>query len=106
MTLHHKAIRRFQVEGSIYNDAHIQRLRTEYLALLVLSMKTDGYVPRYEIDPDFTIDYQGADGYAFKLSVYGCFVGKKKAQMIDGMTGYTPRFAVGVEQEEPVKKEV
>ncbi len=102
---HHKPIKRFELEGSIYDDAHIDRLKSEYIALLVLGMKNDGYVPRYEIDVDFTIEYTGY-GYQFRISIYGVYVGKKQAQVIDGMDGYHPRFAPGIKTNEDSKKTV
>jgi hypothetical protein len=92
MSYHHKPIKRFELEGTIHDDALIDRLKTEYIALLVLGMRADGYVPRYDVDNDFTLEYTG-DGYKFELSVYGSFVGKKRSQTISGMDGYHPRLA-------------
>lgn len=105
MSYHHKPIRKFDLEGSIYDDAHIERLKHEYIALVVLGMKEEGYVPRYEIDVDFTLEYVGY-GYRFKVSVYGSFVGKRKAQEIDGLDGYRPRYAPGVKSNQGDKKTV
>ena len=82
------------MEGTLYDEAHIERLKIEYLALLVLQMKSEGYVVRADIDPDFTISYNGPrNGYHFKLSVYGVYLGKRKAQEIDKMYGYKPQYA-------------
>ena len=103
-SFHHKPIKRFEIKGSIYDDAHIDRLRVEYLALLMLSMKSDGYAPRLDIDPDFTIEYIGKPGYYFHLSIYGVFVGKKQIQNIDGMDGYRPRMSTGPKKKTPQKK--
>lgn len=94
MNLHHKRISRFDIEGTIYDEAHIDRLKREYLALVVLQMKSDGYVPRADIDQDFTVSYHGPrKGYSFRLSVYGVYVGKKTAQLIDSAYGYRPQYA-------------
>lgn len=82
------------MEGTLYDEAHIDRLKTEYLALIILQMKSDGYVVRADIDPDFTISYNGPrNGYDFKLSVYGVYLGKRKAQQVDRMYGYKPQYA-------------
>lgn len=91
---HHKSIKRFDIAGTLYDEAHIDRLKREYLALLVLQMKSEGYVVRADIDPDFTISYNGArNGYSFRLSIYGVYLGKRKAQQIDQMNGYKPQYA-------------
>ena len=94
MTFHHKSIKRFWMDGVLYDEAHTDRLKQEYLALLVLQMKSEGYVVRADIDPDWTMEYIGSrKGFKFKLSVYGCYVGKRKAQQVDKMYGYRPQYA-------------
>lgn len=86
--IHHKTIKRFSLDGSIHDDAAIGRLRAEYVRLLNVEMKIMGYVPRLDIDPDFTIRYNHKKEYfEFKLSVYGSYVGKKKAQWTIGIDG-------------------
>ncbi len=103
---HHRPIKRFELDGSIYDDAHIDRLKSEYLALLVIDMKMKGYVPRYEIDPDFTVEFIPGRGYEFRMSIYGTYVGKRKAQYIDGLDGYRARYAAGVQHKELSQEEV
>jgi hypothetical protein len=86
--LHHKPIKSFSLDGSIYDDSTIARLKTEYIKLLVIEMETLGYVPRLDIDPDFTIRYnKEAQIFEFKLTAYGIYVGKKKTQWIIGLDG-------------------
>ena len=86
--IHHKTIKRFLLNGNIYDDSAILRLKTEYVRLLVSEMKISGYVPRFDIDPDFTIGYnEKAEIFEFKLSIYGIYVGKKKAEWIIGLDG-------------------
>ena len=85
-TLHHKPIRRFSLNGNIYDDAAIIRLRMEYLKLLTLEMKLLGYVPRLDINQDFTLKYNEQTKYfEFELSIYGVYVGKKKSEWISGI---------------------
>ena len=87
-TFHHKPIKRFILDGNIYDDAAILRLKTEYIRLLVSEMKISGYVPRFDIDPDFTIVYnEKAEIFEFKLSIYGIYIGKKKTEWIIGLDG-------------------
>jgi hypothetical protein len=86
--LHHKPIKRFALDGNIYDDSAILRLKTEYIRLLVSEMKISGYVPRFDIDPDFTMRYnEKAEIFEFKLSIYGIYIGKKKTEWIVGLDG-------------------
>lgn len=80
----HKSIKRFSLEGEIYDDSHIVRLKDQYITMITTSMKADGYVPRYDIDTDWTISYNGKT-FNFKISVYGVYVGKKKAECLEGI---------------------
>ena len=84
MSYNHKRIQKFSLEGEIFDDSHILRLKDQYIFMIVNSMKSKGYVPRYDIDTDFTIGYNGKT-FDFKLSVYGVYVGKSKAKCILGI---------------------
>jgi len=77
----HRSIKRFSLEGQIYDDAVIPRLKEQYIMILDNMMRIKGFVPRIDIDPDFTIDYNG-NYYNFELSVYGIYVGKRNAEKI------------------------
>jgi len=86
ITLHHKTLKRFGLEGIIHNDSVLWRIKEEYIRLLITEMQFSGYVPRIDIPPDFTIEYNQEKGYfEFKLSLYGIFVGKKKSKWIMGI---------------------
>jgi hypothetical protein len=86
--LHHKPIKQFSLDGNIYDDSAIPRLKLEYIRLLVSEMKVAGYVPRFDIDPDFTMLYnEHAEIFEFKLSIYGIYIGKKKTEWIIGLDG-------------------
>jgi len=54
-------------------------------------MKLQGYSPRLDINPDFTIEYTGKT-YDFILSVYGTFVGKRKAECLTGIDKNKPVY--------------
>jgi hypothetical protein len=84
MVVSHKNIKRFQIDGEIYDEAAIPRIKEQYIDLLKFMMKHKGYVIRYDIDPDFTVEYTGK-GFKFLLSIYGVFVGKRKAQCLSGI---------------------
>lgn len=87
-TIHHKPIKRFGLDGIINNDADIPRLRMEYVKILLSQMRMAGYVPKFDIDTDFTIEYNHKkEHFTFELSIYAVFVGKKKSQWILGIQG-------------------
>ena len=86
--LYHRPIRHFTFDGIIINDAAIGRLRQELVRLKTVEMCELGYVPRLDIEPNFTIKYNSEkDYFEFTLTVYGTFVGKKKALWIQGIDG-------------------
>lgn len=85
---HHKAIKKFNLQGIIHDDSVVGRLRAEYLRLLVSEMRLSGYVPKFEIEPDFTVDYNEKKKYfEFEITVYGIYVGKRKSEWIAGVDG-------------------
>jgi AAA15 family ATPase/GTPase len=84
MVFLHKNIKRFEIDGEIYDEATIPRIKEQYIDLLKVIMQNKGYVIRYDIDPDFSVEYTGK-GFKFMLSVYGVFVGKGKAQCLSGI---------------------
>jgi len=84
MSVSHKNIKRFYLEGEIYDDSVIPRIKDQYILMLKASMRSKGYVVRYDIDPDFTVSYNGKT-FDFMLSVYGVYVGRKKAEWISGI---------------------
>lgn len=93
LNLHHKPIKRFGLDGTIYDDSAVIRLRDEYRKLLTLEMKLSGYVPRLDIEEDFTIQYNGKNNYfEFKLSIHGIYVGKRKSEWIIGVDGTKPVY--------------
>ena len=89
MAVSHKNIKRFFIEGQIYDEADIPKIKQQYIDLLFVMMQGKGFVVRYDIDPDFTVEYNGKT-FDFKLSVYGVFVGKRAAQCLSGVDKNKP----------------
>ena len=90
---HHKPIKKFYLDGVIHDESAIGRLKLEYIRLLTSEMKLTGYVPRFDIEPDFTIDYNEKKKYfEFELTIYGIYVGKRKSEWIAGIDGTNPIF--------------
>lgn len=85
-TFHHKPIKKFYLDGIMHDNVSRTRLKKEYIDLLISEMQAFGYVPRLDINPDFTVEFNHKKKYfEFKLSIYGIFVGKKKALWIIGV---------------------
>jgi hypothetical protein len=83
----------FKLDGIIHDDSAFSRLKNEYIRLLISEMRLSGYVPRYDINPDFTTAYNELTKYfEFELSIHGVYVGKKKAEWIAGIDGTTVVF--------------
>jgi hypothetical protein len=88
---HHKTLKRFYIGGIIQDEALLGRLKIEYVRLLVSEMRLSGYVPRIDIDPDFTLRYnESKDFFEFELSVHGVYAGKRKSEWIAGVDGTNP----------------
>lgn len=84
--IYHRPIKRFGLEGKIHDDADLARLKLQYLKLVLLQMRLSGYVPKFDIDTDFTLSYNYEKNYfEFELSIYGVYVGKKKSKWILGI---------------------
>ena len=85
---HHKSIKKFNLDGIIHDESGIGRLREEYTRLLLAEMRLSGYVPRLDIDTDFTIDYnENKQYFEFEISIYGIYTGRKQSEWISGIDG-------------------
>jgi hypothetical protein len=83
-----KQIHSFLIGGVIKDDASIKRIREMHERLLIQDMRSRGYVPVLDLDPQFSIEYnEKKDTYGFTLEIYGVYVGKKKANQLEGFSG-------------------
>ena len=90
---HHKPIKKFSLSGIIHDESAIGRLKGEYIRLIVSEMRLTGYVPRFDIEPDFTIDYNETKrSFYFALTVHGVHVGKRNSEWISGIDGTKPIY--------------
>jgi hypothetical protein len=90
---HHKPLKKFGLEGQILDEAATPRLKVEYIRLVVTQMRSLGYVPRLDIEPDFTIYFnEDKQIFSFKLSIYGIYAGKRKSEWILGLDGHNPIY--------------
>ena len=76
------------MEGIIQDDSAIPRLKNEFIRLKSLEMIENGYSPRLDIEPNFTLEYNSTKEYfEFKLTVYGTYLGKSKSKWTTGIDG-------------------
>ena len=89
-----RKIKSFYVNGTIRSDSDIIRLRAMHEKLLIDEMRTNGYVPILDIDPQFSIKYNHTkDNYSFHLEIHGVYLGKRKSWEFEGFSGqdFIPR---------------
>lgn len=84
----HKKIRKFSIDGVLGQDSDIPRIRAQYESLLVHDMRGNGYVPVLDLDTLWSTEYnQAKDNWLFTLSIYGIYLGKKRAYKWEGFSG-------------------
>ena len=84
-TILHKRIKRFQVEVVFKDDSDMIRIRAQYESLLTHDMKSKGYLRILDIDPAFSVEFNG-ETWKFLMTLHGIYVGKKKAWQSEGIT--------------------
>jgi hypothetical protein len=101
---HHKAIKKFYLDGVIHDEAAIGRLKIEYVRLLISQMRLNGYVPRLDLDPDFTIGYNDNKKiFEFELSIHAVYAGKRNSEWIVGVDGNKPIYTPQSKSKESLK---
>jgi hypothetical protein len=71
----HKSIKRFSLDGEIYDDSHIIRLKEQYYSMIVAGMR-----------------------FNFEISIYGVYVGKRTAECISGIDKNKPVMATSTQK--------
>jgi hypothetical protein len=83
----HRNIKKFSIEGEFLNDSLIPITRAQYETLVVGDMRRKGYVPVLDLDTQWSTEYhEGKDRWFFALSIYGVYLGKKKAKLWEGLS--------------------
>ena len=81
----HKKIVMFQIDGQIDSDSNIPSIRSRFEEHLIKVMNAKGYVPHFDIEPAFSLEYESGS-YKFLLSMYGIFIGRAKAKCYHGVS--------------------
>jgi hypothetical protein len=104
---HHRPIKKFYLDGIIHDESSLARLKDEYIRLLDSEMRLSGYVPRLDIIPDFTLDYNHSKQYfEFQLTVHGTYIGRKQSEWIAGIDVSTPIYTQKSKSKESLREQV
>ena len=82
----HKKIKQFTIDGEIYDEADVSRLREQYDSIMDHYLRGQGYVPHLDLDTVFSLSYNG-NSFDFKITRYGVYLGKAKAKCYKGISG-------------------
>jgi hypothetical protein len=84
----HKNIKKFSIVGVLNEDSDIPRIRAQYESLLTHDLRSKGYVPVLDLDTLWSTTYnRDRDWWDFTLSIYGIYLGKRKALEWEGIAG-------------------
>ena len=84
-----RKIHNFTMSGEIGDDSKIIKSRETFERTLVQQMRDRGYVPVLDMAPQFNLSYlEKKNTYGFMLTMFGVYVGKKKAMILEGFTGH------------------
>ena len=83
--MNHKQIKRFQAKVNFKDDSDMVKVKYQYEELLTNQMRAYGYVRVLDIDTNFSVQFDG-ETWMFLMTLYGVYVGKKKAWDSAGIT--------------------
>jgi hypothetical protein len=82
----HETVKKFQIEGVIADCKYIPRVRTENERLMWQLMRDKGYVPDLDKGTHWSTKYYESESvYEFLLTLYGVYVGRRRACEYEGM---------------------
>lgn len=81
----HKQIKKFEVGIEFLDDSDIIRIKNQYENLLTTKMRDSGYTRVLDIDPSFSIEFNG-ETWKMSMAIYGVYVGKRKAWGLEGIS--------------------
>lgn len=89
-----RKIHKFTITGTIGDDSHFIKAREMYERTITQQMRDKGYVPVLDMAPQFKLNYiEQKNQYGFMLTMFGVFVGRKRAYEVEGFSGqsFIPR---------------
>lgn len=95
-----RQIKRFKLTGTVVDNNSIDRLKSQWEALLQDEMERKGYVRVYDIDPVFRSS-KGKVGFEWELYMQGAFVGKQASSLSGIANGRLIRKSKSSRQSQP-----
>ena len=77
------------MDGKVQSSTAFSKVQEMYINLLEEKMRDQGYVPRLDIGMEWTTTRHKSH-YDFEISLYGSYVGRKTAWVIDGIDNGRP----------------
>ena len=77
------------MDGKVQSSTAFARVQGMYTKLIEEQMREEGYVPRLDLGMEWTTTRQKSH-YEFEISLYGSYVGRKTAWVIDGIDNGRP----------------
>jgi hypothetical protein len=78
--MYDKPIRMFEQTGVIHDEKALGRIRLEIEKIIEDDMRSKGYVPVLDLGSGyFTFYNDEKDTFNFRITVYGIYIGKRKA---------------------------
>lgn len=78
----------FSMEGSYKDDSKIIKVKEKYQLLLEEQMRSAGRVPVLSQNPIWRTSWDSErEAFNFKITMYGVYVGKRRAQVVIGYDG-------------------
>ena len=77
------------MDGKVQSSTAFSKVQEMYINLLEEKMRDAGYVPRLDLGMEWTTTRQKSH-YDFEISLYGSYVGRKTAWVIDGIDNGRP----------------
>lgn len=81
----HQNIKRFQIQVEFLDDSNMIKIKKQYENLLVDQMRESGYTRVLDIDPSFSVEFDGQT-WKFLMTIHGVYVGKKRSWQLEGIT--------------------
>jgi hypothetical protein len=83
----HKELKRFHIESEISDDSQFIKQRDTQEHMLLQMMRDSGYIPVLDLGPFWSTKLNEKARYDAVLSIYGIYVGKRKACTLAGVDG-------------------
>jgi hypothetical protein len=84
----HRNIKKYSIDGVVNDDASFLRTRVQFENILIRQMRDEGRVPVLGFGPFWSTEYnEEQENYNFIITAYGVYVGRRRAESLEGVDG-------------------